>query len=66
MGPDLTWGEFLQKSTEMQEEMMKLDQELKNKKEIYRAFTRAHIGIADGDPTNVIEVAKMVKLVLAK
>lgn len=49
----------------LQEEIVRLNQELQNKTAEYKAKTKAAFGLADGEPINVLEVVEMVSKVIA-
>jgi hypothetical protein len=59
----MTKTEFLTKAELMQSEITTLDAELKRKIAEYKAFTREHIGIADGDTTNVLDIYRAIRKV---
>lgn len=59
----MTFAEFIDTAAKMQEEIIRIAQDLENKKNEYRAFTKQHFGLADGDQMNVLDVAKAVRKV---
>jgi hypothetical protein len=56
----MTKTEALKEAQLKQEEIMQISAELENKKALYKAFTKAHFGIADGETTNVLEIVKTI------
>jgi len=56
----MTMETFLTKTDEMQKELMKLNTELENKKALYKAFTKQHMGLADGENTDVLSLFKTI------
>jgi DNA-binding protein YbaB len=57
----MTFDEFYTKATEMQNEIKKLDSELKNKVAEYKAFTKSVIGLADGEQNDIVQIMKAVR-----
>ncbi len=50
---------------EKQEEIMKLNQDLENKKNEYKAEMKAEFGICDGEPADVLSLIAAIKNVVA-
>lgn len=61
----MTFKEFTETAEKMQEEIIRLSNELESKKHVYRAFTKEHMGLADGEQMNVLDVAKAMRRVQA-
>lgn len=59
----MTWDEIKSKAQELQKELMEMQAQVENKKNEYKAFTKAHLGIADGEPLDVFKVAEMIRTV---
>jgi len=62
----MTFNEAIVKAQEMQKELLELNRELESKKQLYKAFTKEHFGLADGEPIDVLEIVKAIKLVGSK
>lgn len=48
----------IEKFRSWQEKLLKLNQELENAKQEYRAQMKAEFGLADGEPANVLELVE--------
>lgn len=59
----LSWDQIVSEAEKMQQEIMTLKRELDNKTALYKAFTKTHLGMADNEPTDVLSLAKAMKLV---
>lgn len=57
----MTWDEILIQGKKLQAEMIELSNQLQLKKAEYTAFTKEYLGLIDGAPTNVLELAEALK-----
>jgi len=57
----MTLEEVFEQAEKLQKEIMDLKVQLDTKTAEYKLFTKANIGLADGEPINVIEIAKTIR-----
>ena len=56
----MTKEEFLTQAGIMEAEIIELNKDIRNKVALYKAFTKEHTGMADGEPVNVRDVLDKV------
>lgn len=61
----MTYTEILEKAVVMQEEIKALDLDLKKKAALYKAFTKEHFDLADGDTTDILSLVRAIKKIVA-
>lgn len=61
----MKYSEFKEQATLKQSKIMQMQQELNNEIATYKAFMKQHLGITDGEQSNVLQIAEVFEKVLA-
>jgi cupin superfamily acireductone dioxygenase involved in methionine salvage len=60
----MTFQEFINEAQVKQQEIVNLNNELNNKKELYKAYLKTHVGITDGEALSIVDILKAAKRVM--